>query len=223
MNTEKKDWEMLRDEIVANDMNAHEALEKKIDDYRKEHNITTSKEEEEFASIMFGGLTYQSRYAEAKSEIELADMLEGKLLFLVYYKFITKDMMVRYNDFFMRLGLESDYDKVMADAETKYKWEKDHPETVPPVFDFERRREICREYRRNIGTQLKAMREKRGYSMRYVEEKTGISHNIISRTEAGRANTTIDTLAILVDFYEIGIPLEISKFTSIYPIQKLNI
>ena len=220
MNTEKKDWEMLREEIVANDLASNEALERKYDDYRKESNITTSKEEEEFVSAMFGGLTYQSRYAEAKSEIELADLIERKFLFLVHYNWITKDMMDRYNDFFVRLGLESDYDKVMADAETKYKWEKDHPETVPPVFDFEKRREVCREYRRNIGAQLKAMREKRGYSMRHVEEQTGISHNIISRTEAGRANTTIDTLAILVDFYNLEVPLEVSKSTSLYLIEK---
>lgn len=42
-----------------------------------------------------------------------------------------------------------------------------------------------------------------------------------SRTEAGRANTTIDTLVILVDFYNAETPLTVSKETSfLYSIEQ---
>ena len=55
--------------------------------------------------------------------------------------------------------------------------------------------------RRAIGTTLRNAREKHGLSIRDVEERTGISKNIICRTEAGRSNTTIDTISILADCY----------------------
>lgn len=51
--------------------------------------------------------------------------------------------------------------------------------------------------RKSVGEQLKAAREAKGYTLRYLARLTGIANNHISRIEAGRYNATIDTIAII--------------------------
>ncbi|MDE7442158.1 MAG: helix-turn-helix domain-containing protein [Muribaculaceae bacterium] len=63
--------------------------------------------------------------------------------------------------------------------------------------------------RKRMGKALKEAREKRRLSVLEVERRTGVSRTIISRTEAGRANTTIDTINTLADCY--GYRLELMK------------
>ena len=204
MSIKKKDWETLRDELIEKDKAEY----------------LTDKDNWDF---FLQGNTLKSSFEDIESDERLATVMEIHYGRLIRNKHITKETVEKYSDFFDRTGLETDLDKVIAEQDKEFAWTESFGERVPPIYPPKARKNLCREYRRNSGEQLKAMRVKRGYSLRQVEEKTGIARNIISRTEAGRANTTIDTLAILVDFYEIGIPLEISKFTPIYPIQELDI
>lgn len=197
-----KDWELLRDELVAQDHAKYAA------------------EKDELSLLLDD--SPKSPYADIDSEEKLAQMIEDWYPVLINEKRVTEETIEKYADFFDRTGLEKDLEKVMADKRAEIQWEQSFPEGKSPTPPGEARKNLCREYRRNIGAQLKAMREKRGYTLRYVEEETGVAKNIISRTEAGRANTTIDTLAILVDFYAIGLPLEVSCHTSLEAIEKLN-
>ncbi|MBD5273431.1 MAG: helix-turn-helix domain-containing protein [Bacteroides sp.] len=64
-----------------------------------------------------------------------------------------------------------------------------------------------REARRALGASLRAAREAKGYSIRDVEEATGVTKAVISRTEGGRANTTIDTINDLAEFYGLRVDL----------------
>lgn len=66
-----------------------------------------------------------------------------------------------------------------------------------------------KEARHQFGSSLKKAREENGLSIREVAARTGINKSVISRTEGGRANTTIDTINELVDFY--GYRLELKK------------
>lgn len=66
-----------------------------------------------------------------------------------------------------------------------------------------------RENRQHLGKALKEAREKCRLSVLEAEKRTGVSRTIISRTEAGRANTTIDTINTLADCY--GYRLELMK------------
>lgn len=190
-----KDWELLRDELVAAD--------EKIDHYGP------------FAEIMEEPYSSPLR---KESEEELSNAIEIHMLHYINLCILTNDIVDRYRDFFDRTGLETDLDKVVAEAEAKRKWKESYVEMVPPPYPPDQRKELCRKYRRSIGLQLRSMREKRGYTIREVMEATGIDKNIISRTEAGRSNTTIDTLAVLSDFY--GIDLEISKYFDPFRIEK---
>lgn len=70
-------------------------------------------------------------------------------------------------------------------------------------------KEVRRGHRKRIGKALREAREEAGMSIRAVAEATGIDKGIISRTEAGRANTTIDTINLLADCY--GYRLELMK------------
>lgn len=56
---------------------------------------------------------------------------------------------------------------------------------------------IVLDARKSVGEQLKAAREAKGYTLRYLAKLTGIANNHISRIEAGRYNATIDTIAVI--------------------------
>lgn len=52
-------------------------------------------------------------------------------------------------------------------------------------------------HRRRIGAMVRERREKRGLSLRQLEEKTGIAYNHIGRIERGKYNISIDSLTRL--------------------------
>lgn len=75
------------------------------------------------------------------------------------------------------------------------------PMLAPWVDEINDPYKFRREQRKRLGRSLKEAREDLGLSLRDVEDKTGINKSVISRTEGGRANTTIDTFNELADFY----------------------
>lgn len=197
------DWEMLRDELAAKD-------------------IAEQKSNWEGLSLLLDLPSEPtSSYMDAKSDQQLADMMEGSYTHLVITGQLTKEMVERYADFFDRTGLETDLDKYINEVRAEWKRKDSYGDTVAPISPAEQRKALCREYRRSIGWQLKEMRTKSGYTLRQVEEATGINKNIISRTEAGRANTTIDTLAVLTDFYGMG-PIEMTKISGLPTIDEIG-
>lgn len=52
--------------------------------------------------------------------------------------------------------------------------------------------------REQIGIELRALRQERGYSTRHLAELTGLTHSHIVRIEAGKYNVGIDTLEKLI-------------------------
>ena len=112
-------------------------------------------------------------------------------------------------------------------------WQGKQPETIEEIEDIEWRvddtetegilfdglpmlapwvpdpKNVRREHRKRIGKALREAREEAGMSIRAVAEATGIDKSIICRTEAGRANTTMDTLNTLADCY--GYRLELMR------------
>ncbi|WYU50005.1 helix-turn-helix transcriptional regulator [Bacillus sp. FSL K6-0047] len=56
-----------------------------------------------------------------------------------------------------------------------------------------------------IGSRLKLLREKRGYSQKFVAEKIGVKNNTLSGYEAGRREPDSSTLNTLADFYKVSV------------------
>ena len=70
--------------------------------------------------------------------------------------------------------------------------------TMPNIEDSDDAvKELRRAHRKRIGQQFKEARLTAGLSIRDVEERCGVSRNIICRTEGGRANTGIDGIAAI--------------------------
>lgn len=57
----------------------------------------------------------------------------------------------------------------------------------------------------NFGEALKYAREEKGLSQLELSEKTGISHQNISRWESGQVLPNIEFCVRLADFYEISL------------------
>ena len=68
--------------------------------------------------------------------------------------------------------------------------------------------DIKQRTRKALGESLRASRVALGYSVRFVSMETGISRQIIYNTEDGKANSTIDTVAVLAGFYAKELRLE---------------
>lgn len=66
---------------------------------------------------------------------------------------------------------------------------------------------VARDARRRIGQTLKAAREAKGYTTRYLGSLTGLDQGHIVRIEAGRYGLTVDTLARLCD--ALGLKIEL--------------
>lgn len=75
------------------------------------------------------------------------------------------------------------------------------PRLAPWVGEIDNPNERKIANRKRIGAALKEARKECGYSVLEVERRTGVARNIISRTEAGRANTTLDTINALAECY----------------------
>jgi transcriptional regulator with XRE-family HTH domain len=54
-----------------------------------------------------------------------------------------------------------------------------------------------------IGKTLKYIREKKGYSLRKLAEKAGLSHSFISDIEHGRSNPSIKKLLVIAEALSI--------------------
>ena len=59
-------------------------------------------------------------------------------------------------------------------------------------------------YKEMYGEKLKKAREDAGYTQKQVEDLTKIKQSTISKYEHGTPKPDIETLGILIDFYEIS-------------------
>ena len=62
--------------------------------------------------------------------------------------------------------------------------------------------------RRDLGDQIREIRESLGYSVEHLSRLTGLSTNNIIRIEDGRYNLSVDTLALIANVMGRGIYLE---------------
>ena len=178
-----KDWELLRDELVAAD--------ERIDHYGP------------FAECMEE--PYSSSLRQ-ETEDALADDIEIYLLDYINNGILTNDIVERYSDFFERHGLPTDLQayrdkKVGEFAVKRYKEENS---IVDHVKDY---RSDCRKIRKIIGRQLRDARMARAHSIADASALTGIPEGAIARIESGRSNAEIDTIAILATVYNAKITI----------------
>ena len=59
-------------------------------------------------------------------------------------------------------------------------------------------------YRENFSAKIKKAREDAGYTQKQVEEITGIKQPILSKLEKGIREPSLETMGILIDFYEVS-------------------
>lgn len=59
-------------------------------------------------------------------------------------------------------------------------------------------------YRENFSAKIKKAREDAGYTQKQVEEITGIKQPILSKLEKGTREPSLETMGILIDFYEVS-------------------
>lgn len=59
-------------------------------------------------------------------------------------------------------------------------------------------------YRESFAKKLKKARNDIGFTQRQVAEETGIAQSTIASYEIGRTEPDIETLGILVDFYQVS-------------------
>lgn len=62
--------------------------------------------------------------------------------------------------------------------------------------------------RRKVGEALRKARDAKGWTVRHVQQLTGIAANHVSRIEQGRYNVTLDTMAILADALGVEIKID---------------
>ena len=182
-----KDFELLRDEIAERE----ERLPK------------------DPVLEMLVEMPEHSLFRDCKTEDALASSIATQMAGLVRVGVMTQELVNRYLDFFLRHGLPTDVDDVLMarDMEIARDLAEDQDAYAPrPEKQMaDRLAEVRRDNRKTMGATLRRIREERQLSIRDVEERTGISKNIICRTEAGRSNTTIDTIAVLADCYGLRI------------------
>ena len=66
---------------------------------------------------------------------------------------------------------------------------------------------IARTHRKELGAQLRDARKAAGMTVRDAMDASGVNMGVISRTENGRANTTIDTIFALADCYGVSLSI----------------
>ena len=178
-----KDWELLRDKLVAAD--------EKIDHYGP-----------------FAGCMEEPYSSSLRQETEdaLADDIETHLLHYIDHGILTNDILDRYRDFFDRHGLPTDLQafRDQKTGELAIKEYKRENGIVDPVKDY---RSECRKIRKTIGRQLRDARMAKTDSIADAAELTGIPEGAIARIEAGRSNAEIDTIAILATAYNAKITI----------------
>lgn len=59
-------------------------------------------------------------------------------------------------------------------------------------------------YKEQIGEKLKAARERAGYTQMQISDITKIQQSKLSKIEKGTQEPDIETLGILIDFYEVS-------------------
>lgn len=60
--------------------------------------------------------------------------------------------------------------------------------------------------RKQLGRQIKALREEMGWRQEDVKDKTGFSSRYLGRIERGSVNLTLSTLLRLCEIFNVGLP-----------------
>lgn len=95
-------------------------------------------------------------------------------------------------------------------------WRVNNTDTEAIMFDGVPRlapwtpdqKDINRMMRKRLGTQIRAAREAKGLSIRVLAEKAGVDKSQICRVEAGRYNSTIDSINSIASVLGLRLILE---------------
>ena len=60
--------------------------------------------------------------------------------------------------------------------------------------------------KKQLGRQIKALREEMGWRQEDVQDKTGLSSRYLGRIERGSVNLTLSTLLRLCEIFKVGLP-----------------
>ena len=66
----------------------------------------------------------------------------------------------------------------------------------------------CEHPKKNVyrfGEKLRAVRERKGYTLKVVASKAGVSESLVSQIERNKVSPAIDTLLTLADVLEINL------------------
>ena len=80
----------------------------------------------------------------------------------------------------------------------------------------------CEHPKKNVyrfGEKLRAVRERKGYTLKVVASKAGVSESLVSQIERNKVSPAIDTLLTLADVLEINLEFLFDEFRRKRPVK----
>ena len=70
-----------------------------------------------------------------------------------------------------------------------------------------------------FGEKLRTVREKKGYTLKVVAQKAGVSESLVSQIERSRVSPAIDTLLTLADVLDINLEFLFEEYRRDKPVK----
>ena len=73
----------------------------------------------------------------------------------------------------------------------------------------------------HFGEKLRAVRERKGYTLKTVAERAGVSESLVSQIERNRVSPAIDTLLALATVLDINLEFLFEEYRTERPVQMI--
>ena len=70
----------------------------------------------------------------------------------------------------------------------------------------------------HFGEKLRQVREKKGYTLKVVAQKAGVSESLVSQIERNHVSPAIDTLLALADVLDINLEFLFEEYRKVRPV-----
>ncbi|MCQ2611554.1 MAG: helix-turn-helix domain-containing protein [Treponema sp.] len=74
----------------------------------------------------------------------------------------------------------------------------------------------------HFGEKLRAVRERKGYTLKVVANRAGVSESLVSQIERNRVSPAIDTLLALADVLDINLEFLFEEYRRQHPVQVIR-
>lgn len=74
----------------------------------------------------------------------------------------------------------------------------------------------------HFGEKLRAVRERKGYTLKVVAQKAGVSESLVSQIERNRVSPAIDTLLVLADVLDINLEFLFEEYHKNRPVEVIH-